>query len=237
MIVSKTSRVEVQDLDGKTMTIGIPKWSPSVINLTLMAICSTLPETFLSFMSIATQSGLSTGVAAEIGPMALLGSAAFNLLAVSGISIAATAQSKSITRVNVFLVTAAFAALALVWLFVALVVITPGYISYVEAAITLSLFPMVIMFAWVTEKCSHEAIDDTEELESSRNRVSRAHIHHIVEQRGAAYALEMATGNLSEAEDRSEMEMAQECFKAVLGTEDLSTVSLAELTQVIEGEE
>ena len=54
MIVGKTSRVEVQDLDGKTMTIGIPKWSPSVINLTLMAICSALPEFFLSFMSIAT---------------------------------------------------------------------------------------------------------------------------------------------------------------------------------------
>ena len=91
VIVSKTSRVEVQDLDGKTMTIGIPKWSPSVINLTLMAICSVLPESFLSFMSIATQSGISTGVAAEIGPMALLGSCAFNLLAVSGISIAASA--------------------------------------------------------------------------------------------------------------------------------------------------
>jgi len=113
--------------------------------------------------------------------MALLGSTAFNLLVVSGISLAASSKLKSITRVNVFLVTAAFASLALVWLFVAMVVITPGYITYVEAAVTLSLFPMTIMFAWVTEKCSHEAADEIEEIESSRNRVSRAHIHHIVE--------------------------------------------------------
>jgi hypothetical protein len=32
------------------------------------------------------------------------------------------------------------------------------------------------------------------------------------------------------------MEMTQECFKAALGTEDLSTVTLEELTQVIEDE-
>ena len=32
------------------------------------------------------------------------------------------------------------------------------------------------------------------------------------------------------------MEMTQECFKAALGTDNLSTVTLEELTQVIEDE-
>ena len=177
-IVNKTSDMEVNDLDGKTMMVGVPKWSASIINLTLMAFCAALPETFLSFMSAATQSGFNTGIAAEIGPLSLIGSASFNLLVVSAISLAASAQLKSITRVNVFLVLAAFSALGLVWLFVTLVVITPGYITYVEAAVTVSLFPMVLMFAWVTEKCSHE---EKEELQASRIRVSRAHLTHIIE--------------------------------------------------------
>lgn len=180
-IVSRTSHVEVQDLDGKTMTVGVPKWSPSIINLTLMALCASLPETFLSFMSAATQSGFNTGIAAELGPLSLLGSASFNLLVVLAISIATSAQLKTITRVNVFLVLAAFSALALVWLFVALVVITPGYITYVEAAVTISLFPMVLMFAWVTEKCSREDAEEAEELQASRIRVSRAHLKNIIE--------------------------------------------------------
>jgi len=156
-ITSQTESVEVKSPEGKTMTVGVPLWNSSIVYLSLMAIGGALPEIFLCFMSTFSEGGR---VPTEIGPMAVVGSASFNLLIVSGLSIAAVAEVKKILNMNVFLLMAAFAAFAYVWLFLVLVVISPGEIDLAEAMVTLMFYPALLAAAWFSAYLSPEALDE-----------------------------------------------------------------------------
>jgi len=65
----------------------------------------------------------------DLGPSTIVGSAAFNLLVISGVSIAAiggdTGEIKKIDDMGVFMTTAFFSIFAYVWLFICLAVNTP----------------------------------------------------------------------------------------------------------------
>lgn len=160
MVTSTVERLEVRDLDGKSMVVGQPKWNATIVNLSLLGVGSALPEIFLCFMSVIGTNSATGGVPMELGSMALIGSASFNLLIVSGLSIIYVSSIRYVSKMNVFLVTAAFACFAYVWLFVVLVVITPGYVTLTEALVTLAFYPILLTFAWVTEKCSSEQVDE-----------------------------------------------------------------------------
>ncbi len=64
--------------------IDVPIWNATVANLTLMALGSSAPEILLSV--IGTVSDLEAKPS-RLGPATIVGSAAFNLLVISGISI------------------------------------------------------------------------------------------------------------------------------------------------------
>ena len=51
-VTSTIDRLEIQDLDGKSMVIGQPKWNATIVNLSLLGVGSALPEIFLCFMSV-----------------------------------------------------------------------------------------------------------------------------------------------------------------------------------------
>ena len=230
-ITSKTKPSEIQDLDGKRMMVGTPRWSSTLTNLTLLGISSTLPEIFLSFMSVFTSSTGQTMVPSELGPSALIGSAAFNLLITSAVSMAAVSKFRMITETNLFMMMATFSALAFLWLFIVLLVISPGVISVTEAVVTLIFFPLLIMFSWLTDKCTgmEKAFDQVHESDRS---IAQQNIARVVEMRGAAYVLEMATGQFESEGD--EVDVIQEYFKCALDTDDLSQTTLSELAQVAE---
>merc|ERR1711935_770635 len=59
-------------------------WNPTVANLTLMALGSSAPEILLAVLETVTRLGKCPG---ELGASTIVGSAAFNLLVISGISI------------------------------------------------------------------------------------------------------------------------------------------------------
>jgi len=59
-------------------------WNPTVANLTLMALGSSAPEIILSILETVMNLG---GCPGELGPSTIVGSAAFNLLVISGVSI------------------------------------------------------------------------------------------------------------------------------------------------------
>lgn len=65
----------------------------------------------------------------DLGPSTIVGSAAFNLLVISGVSIASiggdTGEIKKIDDMGVFMTTAFFSIFAYVWLFICLAVNTP----------------------------------------------------------------------------------------------------------------
>jgi len=59
-------------------------WNDTVANLTLMALGSSAPEILLSIIEIV-KNGFEAG---ELGPGAIVGSAAFNLLCISAVCVA-----------------------------------------------------------------------------------------------------------------------------------------------------
>jgi len=107
--------------------------------------------------------------------MVLVGSASFNMLVVTGVSILAAWEVKKIEAFGAFVVTAIFSCFAYVWFFVVLCVSTPGFIDFWEAVITLSLYFILILFVYVTEKVSWSGKEhnDLEDEDNNRVRICR----------------------------------------------------------------
>jgi Ca2+/Na+ antiporter len=164
--------------------------------------------------------------------MAVVGSASFNLLIVSGLSIAAVTEVKRILNMNVFLVMAAFAAFAYVWLFLVLVVISPGEIDFAEAMVTLMFYPALLVSAWVSEYLSPEERAEAEELEHNRRLVCKQNIVDAAAAQGSFAVVDLVTG----ASDSFEAETLRADFKICLGVEDLKDATIDELLNVIDPE-
>ena len=111
--------------------------------------------------------GRTGGTPNQIGPIVLIGSASFNLLVGSGIAILAASEVKRVHNLCQFLTTAAFATVTYVWLFLSLLVISPGVIEIKEAVITLLGYPFLIIVIWLTDKISESPYTD-EETEKKR---------------------------------------------------------------------
>lgn len=79
---TKTATVEV---DGIEQTVHVSVWNPTIANLTLMALGSSAPEILLSVIETVTNLGKEPG---ELGAATIVGSAAFNLMVISAVSIA-----------------------------------------------------------------------------------------------------------------------------------------------------
>ena len=230
-ITSRTEKVEVKDikeLKGESRMIGVPVWNSRIANVVLLALGSAAPEIFLSCFSILTN---IESVPNALGPMVLIGSASFNLLVVTGMSILAATEIKRVLHLNAFIVTAAFATFAFAWLFMVLVVFSPAYVEFWEAAATLALYPLLLFFVWATEKCSPEGAE--KELESNRRMICKQSLCDMAEAKGKMYVMDAVTNTSGAPEDVGRV---QEYFKVCLGVKDLSNVEIDELLQVLEAE-
>ena len=105
-------------------------WNPTVANLSLMALGSSAPEILLSVIETVGNLG---GCPGELGASTIVGSASFNLLVISAVSIYAVSPEtdtdperdttvplgvKKINDMGVFSVTAFFSLLAYILMFV-----------------------------------------------------------------------------------------------------------------------
>lgn len=64
-------------------------WNPTVANLTLMALGSSAPEILLNTIQTLGELGSIPG---ELGPATIVGSAAFNFLVITGVSVASVSE-------------------------------------------------------------------------------------------------------------------------------------------------
>jgi Ca2+/Na+ antiporter len=114
----------------KSRTVKV--WNATVANLTLMALGSSAPEIILSILETVLNLG---GCPGELGASTIVGSASFNLLVISGVSLFAVHEGndkdperddtvplgvKKINDMGVFSVTATFSLWAYVWMFIVL---------------------------------------------------------------------------------------------------------------------
>ncbi len=90
----------------------------------------------------------------ELGPSTIVGSAAFNLLVISAVSIMAvdTGEIKKVDDMGVFAVTTVASQWAYIWLYICLGVWTPNEITIPEAILTFSFFFALILIAYAADR-------------------------------------------------------------------------------------
>lgn len=138
-------------------------WNPTVANLTLMALGSSAPEILLNVIETVSTLGAKPG---ELGPSTIVGSAAFNFLVISGISIYAVHKDndertdeerkasntvkgiKKVEDTGVFAITTIWSIVAYVWLYV---VLLDGVVKEWEAYLTLGFFFALIIMAYIAD--------------------------------------------------------------------------------------
>ena len=93
--------------------------------------------------------------AGALGPSTIVGSAAFNLLFISAVCIPAIPpeeEPKKIADMGVFITTAIFSLFAYLWLYICLMVWTPGYVTRTEGWLTLGFFILLLTLAFGMDK-------------------------------------------------------------------------------------
>lgn len=156
VITSQTVIKELKDKDGNvTGTIEEVVWNPTVANLSLMALGSSAPEIMLSVIETIS---LLDDTPGELGPSTIVGSAAFNLLMITAVSIYAVGEKpKKIDDVGVFFTTSLFSVWAYVWMFIVLKVWTPEVVTALEAWITLAFTFFLIGISYSCDLCRQRA--------------------------------------------------------------------------------
>ncbi|KAJ8045648.1 Sodium/calcium exchanger 3 [Holothuria leucospilota] len=149
VITSKEKEVTVRKPNGDIITVSVRIWNETVSNLTLMALGSSAPEIFLTVIEIIGDNFY----AGDLGPGTIVGSAAFNLFVIIAICVYVIpdGEVRRLKHLRVFAVTASFSLFAYLWLFFILKV-TPGVIDWWEALITLLLFPVTVLWAYIADK-------------------------------------------------------------------------------------
>jgi Ca2+/Na+ antiporter len=84
VITSQVKNIKYNDIDGIERTMTVSVWNPTIANLTLMALGSSAPEILLSVIETVTNLGKEPG---ELGPSTIVGSAAFNLMVITAVTI------------------------------------------------------------------------------------------------------------------------------------------------------
>jgi len=169
VITSQTSMVSMIDHDTQTVQqMEVVVWNPTLANLTLMAFGSSAPEIILSILEALKDLGKPAG---DLGPSTIVGSAAFNLLVISGVSIAAVGEEvKKIDDMGVFITTSVFSVFAYVWLYYCLSISSPGEVTTTEAYLTFSYFIILLILAFSADKMNQKKKKRMEEADAERSK-------------------------------------------------------------------
>lgn len=114
-----------------------------------MALGSSAPEILLAVIEALKNLGKKAG---ELGPSSIVGSGAFNLLVISGVSIVSVDEPKKIYDLGVYSCTAFFSIFAYSWMYVCLEVTTPDEVDLTEAWLTLFFFFLLVSMAFGFDK-------------------------------------------------------------------------------------
>ena len=150
VITSQTvMKGHVDPADGKTYHLEVPVWNATIANLTLMALGSSAPEILLSVIEALGTLGEPAG---PLGASTIVGSAAFNLLVISAVSVIAVDEPKKILDVSVFGVTSIFSLFAYVWLYSCLVITSEGVVTITKAWLTLIFFFVLVALSFIADR-------------------------------------------------------------------------------------
>ena len=140
-----------------------------------MAFGSSAPEILLNVIEVSTTLGDKPG---ELGPSTIVGSAAFNFLIISGLSIYAVHEGnderdaqecaaqgtpkgvKKILDTGVFAITTTWSIIAYIWLYV---VLLDGIVKDWEAYLTVAFMVILLLMAYIADKIRSKTMQERED--------------------------------------------------------------------------
>jgi len=186
IITSKTQKIEI--VDEKTenrFEIDVPVWNATMANLTLMAFGSSAPEIILSVLEALKDLGKEAG---DLGPSTIVGSAAFNLLVISSVSISAIDNDvKKIDDMGVFLTTGIFSVFAYIWLYMCLSINSPEEVTVNEACFTIGFFFILLILAFIADKYNQfkkKKVDNERTEKENYTKMKKSHLRSIARNKG-----------------------------------------------------
>ena len=243
-ITSSEREQEFVDEEGKVSLYMVKVWNPTIANLTLMALGSSAPEILLSVIEALKSLGEPSG---ELGPSSIVGSGAFNLLCISGISIIAVDEPKKIYDLGVYSCTAFFSIFAYAWMYFCLELNTPDYVTPMEAWLTLLYFVILVSMAFGFDKLQQnkdkkqdDKASKEKKIEEIRLKSKKNHIINLSRVHTKVTVINIARGILNgetEAIKPEESEEIKSHFRCLLGLADgfdLSKISADQLLKVLE---
>ena len=184
-ITSQTRTIEVFDRErDEYVTIDTQIWNMTMANLTLMALGSSAPEILLNVIQTAQTIAVPPP---ELGASTIVGSAAFNLLVISGCSIIGVGEEyKKVEQYGVFAITSITSLFAYIWLYLVLKVITPNEVEIWEAVLTFVFFPILLIVSYAADRCATYYKDQEaseaelkEKKEEEANKVIKSKLRKI----------------------------------------------------------
>lgn len=134
-----------------------------------MALGSSAPEIMLSLLETIWN---IEDEPKELGPNTIVGSAAFNLLIITAVSIVSVDEIKYIDDLLVFTITSMFSLFAYVWMLIVYTAWTPDVITIPEALLTMFFLVFLILFAYMADRYKQKKRNKektAEELEELEN--------------------------------------------------------------------
>ena len=136
-----------------------------------MALGSSAPEILLSVISTVKD---IEAIPPELGPSTIVGSASFNLLIISAVSIMAVGgednEIKYIDNLWVFAVTTMFSLWAYIWMWIC---VENSFISVTEGVMTCVFFVLLILISYIADKSENyrkeQRMSHEEQLEKVKN--------------------------------------------------------------------
>ena len=197
-------------------------WNPTIANLTLMALGSSAPEILLSVIETVTTLGSTPG---ELGPSTIVGSAAFNLLIISAVSIISVGPTpKKIEGYGVFVITTTSSVFAYIWLWIVLQGITPDVVDEWEAALTLLFFFILVIFAFGADKLK-QILDKRKKKKENQDPNEPSDIRYLFEPEDFIRIVEYTlSGKPLDKEEKKKKQKMKEFCKENFDTEDITKV-------------
>lgn len=150
-ITSKTKLIRIPNAEKKEdKFVEVKVWNDTVANLSLMAFGTSAPEILMSVIEIVG----NKFTAGELGPGTIVGSAAFNLLVITGICIICIpdGENRVIKSIPVYITCTCFSMCAYIWMVIVLKAVTPGVVDIWESVVTFCMFPVLLLTAFGVDK-------------------------------------------------------------------------------------
>jgi solute carrier family 8 (sodium/calcium exchanger) len=207
VITSSKVIVHVMDPQNPAKTIPVERdfWNPTIANLTLLALGSSMPEILLSIFSTV---GDLDGIPSELGPMGIVGSAAFNLFVISAVSImAVTDGSKKILDMGVFMWTSFASSFAYLWFLLVLSSISPDEVEVWEAFTTLGFFVVLCLVALALDKWTSAKNRSLDHEKNVKKDAARFSLKQIQEKIGTLNVVKLGMGEHQTIEGQTQASM------------------------------